>query len=496
MQIDLMPGATPAVAPAVESTATSLEAEKAPGSFADLLNAIADDPDDSMPVADEADEIDLDPWLTVPVVVPVVPAIPQDIVEIENGDAASVEAIGEDIASTDVDVSVVDVFASIDVKPFVADKAPKAEEAKPAETKPAEMKAEETKPAETKPAETKPAEMKLAETKPTETSAAHEATVPASPVVDIHPAEIARDARPEAPALEATIDTTTAVASKEPVSTEPAPAPKSGKAERTAAASKADDVNKPVKAVVETASSAMQNAVAENVIRRADASSNSTSSEPGEPVSSPKGVAARFARAIERAIEHAVAPAAATGENGQSSNQGSSDGQPSFGEWLREQLPQLAAVRGHHSASPAFSFVAPAQNDARITGVLASSGVGVMPGTPALPNEHDVTLQIVQSMRMQFRDGIGEAVLRLKPEHLGSVSISLRVENGGLKANVQADMPAVRQWLESQQDTLRSALADHGLRLDRFDVEPDAQRQQTDEHGQREQSRKRHSQKR
>jgi flagellar hook-length control protein FliK len=115
---------------------------------------------------------------------------------------------------------------------------------------------------------------------------------------------------------------------------------------------------------------------------------------------------------------------------------------------------------------------------------------------PTLPNEHDVNLHIVQSMRMQFRDGIGEAVLKLNPEHLGSVSISLKVENGGLKANVQADMPAVRQWLESQQDTLRSALAEHGLRLDQFDVEPDAQRQQADDEGQREQSRKRQAQKR
>src|SRR4030095_3924295 len=126
---------------------------------------------------------------------------------------------------------------------------------------------------------------------------------------------------------------------------------------------------------------------------------------------------------------------------------------------------------------PAFSFVAPVQNDARVSGLVASSAGTALPNTPAMPNEHDVTLQLVQSMRMQFRDGIGEAVLRLKPEHLGSVSISLRVENRGLKAHVQADMPAVRQWLESQQDTLRSALAEHGLRLDRLYVEPRGGRQ-------------------
>jgi flagellar hook-length control protein FliK len=238
-----------------------------------------------------------------------------------------------------------------------------------------------------------------------------------------------------------------------------------------------------------TVNSAVQSALNET------AASSPANNASNEQAPSPKGVAARFARAIERAIEHAVAPAAAAGESGQSANQ-NGDGQSSFGEWLREQLPQLTAARAQNTANPAFALVAPAQNDARVSGLLASAGMTPLANTAALPNEHDVTLQIVQSMRMQFRDGIGEAVLKLNPEHLGSVSISLRVENGGLKANVQADLPAVRQWLESQQDTLRHALADHGLRLDRFDVEPDAQRQQADDDGRRGQSRKRQAPKR
>ena len=101
-----------------------------------------------------------------------------------------------------------------------------------------------------------------------------------------------------------------------------------------------------------------------------------------------------------------------------------------------------------HARSPCgastFSIVSPLQNDARVAGMLASSAGNRDAWDAGDAVEHDVTLQIVQSMRMQFRDGIGEAVLKLKPEHLGSVSISLRVENGGLKANVQADMPAVQ----------------------------------------------------
>jgi flagellar hook-length control protein FliK len=98
-------------------------------------------------------------------------------------------------------------------------------------------------------------------------------------------------------------------------------------------------------------------------------------------------------------------------------------------------------------------------------------------------------------MRVQFRDGIGAAVVKLKPEHLGSVEISLKVENGAIKATVQAEVAAVRQWLESHQDTLRTSLAEQGLRLERFVVEPDGKRQTTGDDAQpREHRRRQHRQ--
>ena len=220
-----------------------------------------------------------------------------------------------------------------------------------------------------------------------------------------------------------------------------------------------------------------------------------TNDTPAEPARNPKGVAARLARALERAAEASAPHRAetASGESGHSFDQGAADHQPSFGDWLREQLPQATNVAAQSPSTPAFSLAAPAHHDARIASVIGSAETSLMPGAP-LPREHDVTMQILQSLRLQFRDGIGEAVLKLKPEHLGSVAISLRVENGGLKANVQADLPAVRQWLESQQDTLRSALAEHGLRLDRFDVEPDGQRQASPEDPQERSPRKRQAQ--
>ncbi len=270
------------------------------------------------------------------------------------------------------------------------------------------------------------------------------------------------------------VESTIPTVSKDSVATEPTAKP--GKGTKATATPKVPDVTEVTRpATAEAIPSAAPQAVAsESVAVRTESSSNTT---PGEPASNSKGIAARFARALERATESSASPnPTATGENGQSFDQ-SGDSQPSFGEWLREQLPQMAAGRGQAMTAPTFNVVAPMLNDARVAGVLAPASGPVMLTAPGLPGEHDVTLQIVQSLRMQFRDGIGEAVLKLKPEHLGAVSISLRIENGGLKANVQADVPAVRQWLESQQDTLRSALAEHNLRLDRFDVEPDGQRQ-------------------
>ena len=465
MQIDVMSCASPSVAPASESSAASPEAEKTPGSFADLLNAVADAQDESTSGDEADDDLIGDEWMTVPVVVPFIPVIPPDVVQTEAGDVTSVEAIGEEIAVDGVEAPLPDVAASPDVKSFIESETPK-----PTETKPTESSPDQTP------------------------ASANQTPAPVIQVVDGQPAQIASAARPDAAASDSKIETTTAIASKEPIAAGPTAKP--GKAVKTppAPTPKTADVNETATAVATeaTANSAIQSAIIESATPRAESAPSNTSNEPAP---SPKGVAARFARAIERAIEHAAAPTAAAGENSQSSNEDGGS-QPSFGEWLREQLPQLTTARGHNSANPAFSFVAPVQNDARVSGLVASPAGAPLPNTPAMPDEHDVTLQLVQSMRMQFRDGIGEAVLRLKPEHLGSVSISLRVENGGLKANVQADMPAVRQWLESQQDTLRSALAEHGLRLDRFDVEPDAQRQQADDQGQREQSRKRQAQKR
>ena len=115
----------------------------------------------------------------------------------------------------------------------------------------------------------------------------------------------------------------------------------------------------------------------------------------------------------------------------------------------------------------------------------ATSGMAQPPPGPSpagpysmmTPEERAGNLgRLVQSMRVLVRDGISEAVVRLRPEHLGEVSISLRLDGRSVSAVVRADTAGVREWLQSQHDVLRQGLALQGLDLEKLDVEPDDRR--------------------
>jgi flagellar hook-length control protein FliK len=85
-----------------------------------------------------------------------------------------------------------------------------------------------------------------------------------------------------------------------------------------------------------------------------------------------------------------------------------------------------------------------------------------------VPDEQDVVSSIVQSMRLQMRDGVSTAVVHLEPDYLGAVSISLPVENGSVTASLHAENPQVRGWMEANASMLRESLSGQGLSLDRL----------------------------
>ena len=114
---------------------------------------------------------------------------------------------------------------------------------------------------------------------------------------------------------------------------------------------------------------------------------------------------------------------------------------------------------------------------------FASAG-SIAPTTAAVPTDgaaeaQVVVPQIVKAIRLQWKQGLGEARIRLEPEHLGEVRVSLRVQAGAVTAVVTAENPTVQAWIETRQQELKNALGEQGLRLHRFEVvvDPEGRRQ-------------------
>jgi hypothetical protein len=114
--------------------------------------------------------------------------------------------------------------------------------------------------------------------------------------------------------------------------------------------------------------------------------------------------------------------------------------------------------------APALHLAETAARPDSTTPSAASSHAAVAP----LPNEDGVVSSIVQTMRLQMRDGVGTAVVHLEPDYLGAVSIALRVENGVVTASLHAENPQVRAWMEANAPLLSESLASQGLSLDRL----------------------------
>ncbi len=72
----------------------------------------------------------------------------------------------------------------------------------------------------------------------------------------------------------------------------------------------------------------------------------------------------------------------------------------------------------------------------------------------------------------QDLDGQGGSVrLRLSPPELGSLRIEINVTKGEMTARVEAETPAARNLLLDNLPALRERLAQHDIKIQRFDVD-------------------------
>jgi hypothetical protein len=123
------------------------------------------------------------------------------------------------------------------------------------------------------------------------------------------------------------------------------------------------------------------------------------------------------------------------------------------------------------ASAPSITFTAPFTHAAHAIAasrIQAASSIHEPLAPASLPGT--TAAQIVQTIQLAwFRHG-GEARITLDPQQFGDLSVAMRVDRGVVVARLQADAPQVREWLHANQDTLRTGLAEHHLRLDRLEI--------------------------
>lgn len=82
---------------------------------------------------------------------------------------------------------------------------------------------------------------------------------------------------------------------------------------------------------------------------------------------------------------------------------------------------------------------------------------------------------VSQQIAIFSRNGLHSAEIRLHPEELGSLHISLRMQHDQAQIHIVSDHAHVRQMMEHAMPQLRTAMADSGIQLGQANVSADSQ---------------------
>jgi flagellar hook-length control protein FliK len=159
-----------------------------------------------------------------------------------------------------------------------------------------------------------------------------------------------------------------------------------------------------------------------------------------------------------------------------------------------------SASSGGHSAVAADAKTAISSGPAQANGqAQAAPGAPILPGSapsgqtmastapdstkPPLPPQAPMA-QLDGSVKWMLRNEQQAAEIQLYPEHLGKVTIRLRVEGNEVHARVWASDASTLPVLREQRAYLESSLKEQGLQLSSFDLQHGKGGQQTNSEGQ------------
>lgn len=92
-------------------------------------------------------------------------------------------------------------------------------------------------------------------------------------------------------------------------------------------------------------------------------------------------------------------------------------------------------------------------------------------------------LEILKESRLsQLNNGSGRMIVKLTPEHLGSITIKLVKLNGTMTAQIIANSQSAKELLEFSSSQLKQSLPNINIEIDRFDVYTDDKSQLFKQH--------------
>ncbi|MCM3205110.1 flagellar hook-length control protein FliK [Paenibacillus illinoisensis] len=132
----------------------------------------------------------------------------------------------------------------------------------------------------------------------------------------------------------------------------------------------------------------------------------------------------------------------------------------------------------HNDLETATSEIFDVENDQGIITAgelsLRTSGTKILksaePVMQASNFAKDMTQFVVGKLDIVQKDGLSEAIISLRPEHLGKLDVQISMQNGHLVARFMTEHTMAKDLLEQQIMQLRTSLQSQGIQVERIEV--------------------------
>jgi flagellar hook-length control protein FliK len=205
----------------------------------------------------------------------------------------------------------------------------------------------------------------------------------------------------------------------------------------------------------------VQDLLARMIARAVNADRQRQAAVPGsiQPRTTTSGTTSGVSNAVTAAFQHAIVTAASAAEQQQQQQSAHQQGKaPDQGQQQNsQQTPATTQAAGPVTAQTQSTV------QTAVTQPAATAYSSIDP--------HAIVEQIVKSIVVNTGGSQTQVRLRLKPEHLGDVSLKLTVDGNTISANLVAQNADVRDVLLANAQQLARSLAGAGLALSTFSVD-------------------------